>query len=98
MTRTEVLTKFLNRQSAHTPFRDIPDGYYIYRGCTLSTNGTILVNYKTEIAYFTSNIHGVILHINKSKYSITTSHIQAELLRLATAQCKNLTITFYEGK
>ena len=83
MTNLQVINKFLNRERGQTNKRQILNGYYYYEGRTLQTDGTDLINYKTKIAYFDNDN---ILHLNKSKYSATTSKIQNQLERLALAQ------------
>ena len=87
MTNLQVINKFLNRERGQTNKRQILNGYYYYEGRTLQTNGTDLINYKTKIAYFDNDN---ILHLNKSKYSATTSKIQNQLERLALAQDKKI--------
>lgn len=83
MTNLQVINKFLSREEGATNKRQILNGYYCYEGRTLQTNGTDLINYKTKIAYFDNDN---ILHLNKTKYSATTSKIQNQLERLALAQ------------
>ena len=83
MTNLQVINKFLNRERGQTNKRQILNGYYYYEGRTLQTDGTDLINYSTKIAYFDNDN---ILHLNKSKYSATTSKIQNQLERLALAQ------------
>ena len=87
MTNQEVINKFLNRERGQTNKRQILNGYYYYEGRTLQTDGTDLINYSTIIAYFDNNN---ILHLNKTKYSATTSKIQYHLERLALAQDKKI--------
>lgn len=83
MTNQEVINKFLNRERGQTNKRQILNGYYYFEGRTLQTDGTDLINYTTKIAYFDNDN---ILHLNKTKYSATTSKIQNQLERLALAQ------------
>ena len=83
MTNLQVINKFLNREKGATNKRQILNGYYYYEGRTLQTDGTDLINYSTIIAYFDNDN---ILHLNKSKYSATTSKIQNQLELLALAQ------------
>lgn len=92
MTNTDVLKCFLQGQKAQTPKRQIQNGYYMYEGRTLTTDGTTLINYKTRIAYKKYNK----LMINKRKYSVTTSKIQHQLLQLALEMYCNGDIIFYE--
>ena len=87
MTNLQVINKFLHREKGGTNKRQILNGYYYYEGGTLQTDGTDLINYSTKIAYFDNNN---ILHLNKSKYSATTSKIQNQLERLALAQDKKI--------
>lgn len=79
MTNEKVILQFLDKKAGHTPNRDITNGVYVYKGCTLKTNGLELINYSTRIAYWQSGK----LYINIHKYSSTTSHIQSKLKRLA---------------
>ena len=83
MTNLQVINKFLNRERRQTNKRQILNGYYYFEGRTLQTDGTDLINYTTKIAYFDNDN---ILHLNKTKYSATTSKIQNQLERLALAQ------------
>ena len=87
MTNQEVINKFLNREKGATNKRQILNDYYYYEGRTLQTDGTDLINYSTIIAYFDNDN---ILHLNKSKYSATTSKIQYQLERLALEQDKKI--------
>ena len=87
MTNQEVINKFLNRERGQTNKRQILNGVFYYEGRTLQTDGTDLINYSTKIAYFDNNN---ILHLNKAKYSATTSKIQTQLERLALAQDKKI--------
>lgn len=87
MTNQEVINKFLNRERGQTNKRQILNGVFYYEGRTLQTDGTDLINYSTKIAYFDNNN---ILHLNKAKYSATTSKIQNQLEQLALAQDKKI--------
>ena len=87
MTNQEVINKFLNREEGKTNKRQILNGYYYYEGRTGGGDGTDLINYTTKIAYFDNDN---ILHLNKTKYSATTSKIQNQLERLALAQDKKI--------
>ena len=93
MTNQEVITRFLNREKGATNKRQILNGYYYYEGRTLQTDGTDLINYSTKIAYFDKDN---ILHLNRTKYSATTSKIQNQLKQLALAQ--NEKIIEYTGE
>ena len=93
MNNTDVLKSFLQGQKAQTPKRQIQNGYYMYEGRTLTTDGITLINYKTIIAYKEGNK----LMINNKKYSVTTSKIQNQLLHLALETYCNGNIIFYEG-
>lgn len=87
MTNLQVINKFLNRERGQTNKRQILNGYYYFEGRTLQTDGTDLINYTTKIAYFDNDN---ILHLNRTKYSATTSKIQNQLERLALAQDKKI--------
>ena len=87
MTNQEVITRFLNRERGQTNKRQILNGVFYYEGRTLQTDGTDLINYTTKIAYFDNDN---ILHLNKTRYSATTSKIQYQLERLALAQDKKI--------
>ena len=87
MTNLQVITRFLNRERGQTNKRQILNGVFYYEGRTLQTDGTDLINYSTKIAYFDNDN---ILHLNKTKYSATTSKIQNQLERLALAQNENI--------
>jgi len=81
MNNKKVILSFLNKEKNKTCLRDIVNGYYIYKGRTLTTDGSILVNYSTVIASW--NQDGSI-NLNMKKYSVTTSKIQQLIKRLAT--------------
>lgn len=93
MTNQEVITRFLNREKGATNKRKILNGVFYYEGRTLQTDGTDLINYSTKIAYFDKDN---ILHLNRTKYSATTSKIQNQLKQLALAQ--NEKIIEYTGE
>lgn len=78
MKNENVIKKFLEREQAKTPLRDITNGYYSYKGRTLYTRDNELINYNTRIAY----IEGNTLYINVKKYSSTTSTIQNKIKSL----------------
>ena len=75
MNNENVIKKFLKKEQAKTPLRNIINGYYIYKGRTLWTRENELINYNTRIAYIEDNT----LYINVKKYSITTNKIQSKL-------------------
>ena len=87
MNNIEVIERFLNKQSGHTPLRITMNGY---KEMTLKTDGLELINYSTRIAYHQDNK----LYINISKYSRTTSKIQSQLKKLASG----FEIVEYEGE
>lgn len=86
MNNENVIKKFLEKEEAKTPLRDIINGYYTYKGRTLYTIGNELINYKTRIAYIDNNT----LYINTKKYSSTTSRIQSKLKYLASLTSYNI--------
>lgn len=75
MKNENVIKKFLEKENASTPLRDIINGYYTYKGRTLWTRENELINYSTRIAYIENNT----LYVNTKKYSVTTSKIQSKL-------------------
>lgn len=81
-----VIKKFLEKEKAQTPLRDIVNGYYTYKGRTLYTIDNKLVNYNTIIAYIDNDT----LYINTKKYSSTTSKIQSKLKYLASLTSYNI--------
>ncbi len=78
MKNENVIKKFLEREQAKTPLRDITNDYYSYKGRTLYTRDNELINYNTRIAYIEDNT----LYINVKKYSSTTSTIQNKIKSL----------------
>ena len=86
MKNEDVIKKFLEKEEARTPLRNIINGCYIYKGRTLWTRDNELINYNTRIAY----IEGNNLYINVKKYSSTTSHIQSKLKQLASLTSYNI--------
>ena len=79
MSNENVIKKFLEKEQAKTPLRNIINGYYSYKGRTLWTRENELINYSTRIAYIEDNT----LYINVKKYSSTTSHIQSKIKLLS---------------
>ena len=51
MSNLEVIKRFLEGEEGQTALRDILNGYYTYKGRTLTTDGNELTNYNTVIAY-----------------------------------------------
>lgn len=76
MTNTDVIEKFINREKGQTPLRNIINGYHMYKGRTLISDGKSLYNYDTLMAYHSDDGK---LYINKEKYSVTTSKIQSQI-------------------
>lgn len=76
MTNLDVIDNFINRKEGKTPLRNIVNGYYVYKGRTLVSDGKALYNYSTLMAYHSDNGK---LYINKDKYSVTTSKIQSQI-------------------
>ena len=76
MTNLDVIEKFINREKGQTPLRNIINGYYVYKGRTLRSDGKSLYNYDTLMAYHSDDGK---LYINKEKYSVTTSKIQSQI-------------------
>ena len=81
MSNETVIKLFLEGLEGKTPLRSIYNENGNYKGRTLQTDGRVLINYSTVIAYW----HDGNLYLNTEKYSSTTSHIQSKLRRLAEA-------------
>lgn len=80
MKNQNIITNFLNgHTSGHTPLRDIQNGYYTFKGSTLSIEGDKLINYNTIIAVREGNT----IKLNTNKYSTTTSKIQNQIMAQA---------------
>lgn len=92
MKNENILIAFLQGKKAQTNLRNIQNGYYTYKGRTLTTDGSQLINYSTVIAYKEDGK----LFLNKGKYSVTTSKIQSQLTRLATEYYYDNDIIYYE--
>ena len=91
MNNQDVLQAFLQGEKAQTNLRNIQNGYYMYKGRTLTTDGITLINYSTIIAFKENDK----LYINKEKYSVTTSKIQSQLADSATNYYRNSEIEYY---
>lgn len=92
MSNEKVIRAFLNKKCGKTSTRNIINGYYMYRGETLKSNGLELINYATRIAYHQNGK----LYLNTKKYSRTTSKIQTLLKRLA--ENMDFEIVEYKGE
>lgn len=87
MSNETIITNFLNGHTqGHTPIRDIQNGYYTYKGSTLSIDGDNLINYSTIIAKRDGNT----ILLNEKKYSTTTSKIQSMIKRIALSNDKTI--------
>lgn len=71
----KVISAFLRREKATSGERDIPDGYYMRRGASISTDGTTLYSYWTPLARW----DGDRVLVNRKKYSNTTTRQQQDL-------------------
>lgn len=76
MRNSDVIEKFINRERGETPLRNIINGYYTYKGRTLTSDGKSLYNYDTLMAYHSDDGK---LYINRDKYSVTTYKIQGQI-------------------
>ena len=86
MNNQDVLQAFLQGEKAQTNLRNIQNGYYMYKGRTLTTDGITLINYSTIIAFKENGK----LYLNKNKYSVTTSKIQSKLHTMAKYYYNNI--------
>lgn len=89
MKNKEVIRNFLEGYEGKTPLRNISGSYQ--QGRTLYTEGNKLINYSTTIAYIENNT----LHLNITKYSVTTSRIQNMIDKLSRDY--GYTPIYYEG-
>lgn len=80
MVNSDVIKNFINHKEGKTPLRNIINGYYVYKGRTLASDGKSLYNYNTLMAYHSDNGK---LYINKEKYSRNTSKIQWQIRGMA---------------
>ena len=76
MTNSDVIANFIDHKEGKTPLRNIINGYHMYKGRTLISDGKTLYNYDTLMAYHSDDGK---LYINKEKYSVTTSKIQTQI-------------------
>ena len=76
MTNSDVIENFINHKKGETPLRNIINGYYMYKGRTLRSDGKSLYNYDTLMAYHSNDGK---IYINREKYSVTTSKIQSQI-------------------
>ena len=79
-----VIGKFLLREKATSPVRNIKEDYHVYKGASISTDGTRLWSYNTIIAQW----GGDTVLINNTKYSNTTTMQQHDLRNM----CKMLKV------
>ena len=92
MSNENIIKLFLNKEKGHTAIRTISNGIYQYKGQTLSSTGSKLINYSTVIAYWKDSK----LYLNTQKYSVTTTKIQNKIRQLATD--RNIEIIDYKGE
>lgn len=78
MTTLDVIVAFLEREKAHTPYRDTSLGIWAWHGASLTSTGDKLISYETTVAEWRD---GRVL-ITPVKYSRTTSK-QCGMLRNA---------------
>lgn len=76
MTTSDVISAFLKRETAHTPYRDTSLGIWAWHGASLTSTGDKLISYATVVAEWRD---GRVL-ITPVKYSRTTSK-QCGMLR-----------------
>lgn len=75
MKNVDVIKAFANKKPARTGLRNVYDGYGGYKGRTLESTGSELINYQTPIARWENGR----VWLNDKKYSVTTSKIQGQL-------------------
>lgn len=85
MTTSDVISAFLKREMAHTPYRNAPlNNIWRWRGASLTSTGDKLISYETTVAEWRN---GKVL-ITPCKYSCTTSK-QCGMLR---NECNRLNV------
>lgn len=85
MTTSDVISAFLKRETAHTPYRNAPlNNMWRWRGASLTSTGDKLISYETTVAEWRN---GKVL-ITPLKYSATTSK-QCGMLR---NECNRLNV------
>lgn len=70
-----VIRAWLDGRKATSGVRDIPNGYFMERGASISTDGEKLYSYWTPIAWREDG--GVV--VDMRKYSLTTTMQQSDL-------------------
>lgn len=89
MTTSDVISAFLRRETAHTPYRNAPlNNLWRWRGASLTSTGDKLISYETTVAEWRD---GKVL-ITPVKYSCTTSK-QCGMLR---NECNRLNVAMGE--
>lgn len=84
MTTSDVISAFLKREMAHTPYRNTSLGIWAWHGASLTSTGDKLISYETTVAEWRN---GKVL-ITPCKYSCTTSK-QCGMLR---NECNRLNV------
>lgn len=74
----KVIKAWLDGHVATSPVRDIPNGVFIERGASISTDGEKLYSYWTPIAWREDG--GVV--VDMRKYSLTTTMQQSDLKQI----------------
>lgn len=74
----KVIKAWLGGHVATSPVRDIPNGVFIERGASISTDGEKLYSYWTPIAWREDG--GVV--VDMRKYSLTTTMQQSDLKQI----------------
>lgn len=85
MTTSDVISAFLKREMAHTPYRNAPlNNMWNWRGASLTSTGNKLISYETVVAEWRNGS----VAITPVKYSCTTSK-QCGMLR---NECNRLNV------
>lgn len=74
----KIIKAWLDGRVATSPVRDIPNGVFIERGASISTDGEKLYSYWTPIAWREDG--GVV--VDMRKYSMTTTMQQSDLKQI----------------
>ena len=74
----KVIRAWLEGRKATSTVRDIPNGVFVERGASISTDGKKLFSYWTPIAWHEDGV----LVVDMRKYSLTTTMQQSDLKQM----------------
>lgn len=74
----KIITAWLEGRKATSAVRDIPNGVFVERGASISTDGKKLFSYWTPLAWYEDGV----LVVDMRKYSLTTTMQQSDLKQI----------------